>query len=90
MDRKSNFPLVCPRCGADMRVIAFITAGPTVRDILGHLGEPTTPPRIAPARARPQVPREALGAARCRRKSTLDPPYQLLHTQPRALEMTIR
>ena len=30
----------CPRCGADMRVIAFITDGPTVRDILVHLGEP--------------------------------------------------
>ena len=27
--------------------------GPTVRDILGHLGEPTTPPRIAPARGPP-------------------------------------
>ena len=47
------FPLVCPHCGADMRVIAFITNGPTVRDILGHLGEPTTPPRIAPARGPP-------------------------------------
>ena len=33
-----------------MRIIAFITDGPTVRDILGHLGEPTAPPRIAPAR----------------------------------------
>jgi hypothetical protein len=36
-----------------MRVIAFITNGPTVRDILGHLGEPTAPPRIAPARGPP-------------------------------------
>jgi hypothetical protein len=43
------FPLVCPRCGAEMRIIAIITAGPAVRDILGHLGEPTAPPRIAPA-----------------------------------------
>jgi len=33
-----------------MRIIAFITDGPAVRDILGHLGEPTAPPRIAPAR----------------------------------------
>lgn len=47
------FPLVCPRCGTDMRVIAFITDGSTIRDILGHLGEPTTPPRIAPARRLP-------------------------------------
>ncbi len=33
-----------------MRIIAFSTDGPTVRDLLGHLGEPTAPPRIAPAR----------------------------------------
>ena len=39
-----------------MRIIAYITAGPTVRDVLdllGHLGEPTAPPRIAPARGPP-------------------------------------
>jgi hypothetical protein len=47
------FPLVCPHCGGGMRIIAFITAGPTVRDILAHLGEPTAPPRIAPARGPP-------------------------------------
>jgi hypothetical protein len=28
------FPLVCPLCGGAMRIIAFITDGPTVRDIL--------------------------------------------------------
>jgi hypothetical protein len=27
------FPLVCPRCGTEMRVIAIITDGPTVRDM---------------------------------------------------------
>ena len=47
------FPLVCPRCGAEMRIIAFITDGPAVRDILAHCGEPTAPPRIAPARGPP-------------------------------------
>ena len=36
-----------------MRINAFITAGPTMRDILDHLGEPTAPPRIAPARGPP-------------------------------------
>jgi hypothetical protein len=46
-------PLVCPRCGAAMRIIAFISDGPTVRDILAHCGEPTAPPRIAPARGPP-------------------------------------
>ena len=43
------FPLLCPHCGGAMRIIAFITDGPTVRGILAHLGEPTAPPRIAPA-----------------------------------------
>jgi len=36
-----------------MRIIAFITDGPTVRDLLAHLGEPTAPPRVAPARGPP-------------------------------------
>ena len=36
-----------------MRIIAFITDPPTVRDILIHLGEPITPPTIAPARGPP-------------------------------------
>ncbi len=47
------FPLVCPNCGGAMRIIAFITDGPTVRDILVHLGEPITPPTVAPARGPP-------------------------------------
>jgi hypothetical protein len=36
-----------------MRIIAFITDGPTVRDILVHRGEPITPPTVAPARGPP-------------------------------------
>jgi len=36
-----------------MRIIAFITDGPAVRNILAHLGEPTAPPRIAPASGPP-------------------------------------
>ena len=47
------FPLGCPLCGAEMRIIAFSTNGPTVRNILVHLGEPTAPPRIVPARGPP-------------------------------------
>lgn len=47
------FPLVCPNCGGAMRIIAFITEGPTVRDLLVHLGEPITPPTVAPARGPP-------------------------------------
>ena len=36
-----------------MRIIAFITEAAVVRDILIHLGEPTAPPRSAPARGPP-------------------------------------
>ena len=44
-----------------MRIIAFITAPSSVRQILEHLGEPTRPPRFAPARAPPLW--EAVAAA---------------------------
>ncbi len=47
------FPLVCPSCGGEMRIIAFLTDAGAVRDILIHLGEPTSPPRLMPARAPP-------------------------------------
>ncbi len=47
------FPLVGPNCGGAMRIIAFITDGPTVRDLLAHLGEPIAPPTVAPARGPP-------------------------------------
>jgi hypothetical protein len=47
------FPLACPRCGGEMRIIAFITEAVTVRDILAHLGETTSPPRLMPARGPP-------------------------------------
>lgn len=47
------FPLLCPRCGAEMRIIAFLTDPAAVRPILAHLGQPTAPPPIAPARGPP-------------------------------------
>ncbi|MBK9115549.1 MAG: transposase [Betaproteobacteria bacterium] len=43
------FRLACSRCGAQMRIIAFITDPSTLHGLLRHLGEPTAPPRIAPA-----------------------------------------
>jgi hypothetical protein len=55
------FPLLCPRCGAAMRIIAFISDGPTVRDILVHLGEPIAPPTVAPARGPPLWERPPAG-----------------------------
>jgi len=48
------FPLTCPQCGAEMRIIAFITEAVDVRAILAHIGEPATPPRIASARGPPE------------------------------------
>jgi hypothetical protein len=47
------FPLTCPQCGTQMRIVAFITETSTVQRTLDHFGEPATPPRIAPARGPP-------------------------------------
>ncbi len=32
------FPLLCPMCGGQMRIIAFITHSAEVRHILNHIG----------------------------------------------------
>ncbi len=37
--------LACPHCGAEMRIIAFVTDGVSARRILAHIGEPTDPQR---------------------------------------------
>jgi hypothetical protein len=47
-------PLLCPACGGEMRVLAFITEPPTVRAILLHMGLPQRPPPLTPARGPPQ------------------------------------
>jgi hypothetical protein len=47
------FPLLCPKCGGEIRIIAFISEALAVREILTYLGEPTSPPRMAPARGPP-------------------------------------
>ncbi|MFZ0792113.1 MAG: IS91 family transposase, partial [Chromatiaceae bacterium] len=51
--RFSTFPLLRPQRGAELRLIAFVTALEPVSGILTHLGEPAAPPRIAPARGPP-------------------------------------
>jgi hypothetical protein len=49
-------PLTCPRCQGDMRLIAFLTEPTSIRALLAHLGEPTTPPPLAPrARDPPEL-----------------------------------
>ena len=48
-----EFPLECPACGGDIRLISFITESGPIRKILTHLGEPLEPPPISPARGPP-------------------------------------
>ena len=47
------FPLLCPLCGGQMRLIAFITEGTQIRKILDHIGVDPDPPHISPARGPP-------------------------------------
>jgi hypothetical protein len=47
------FPLLCPICGGQMRIIAFITYSAEIRHILERIGAEAEPPRIAPARGPP-------------------------------------
>ncbi|MEI7761565.1 MAG: transposase [Thermoleophilia bacterium] len=48
-----EFPLECPGCGGDIRLIAFITDPGPIRKVLTHLGEPLEPPPVSPARGPP-------------------------------------
>ena len=48
-----EFPLECPSCGGDIRLIAFITEPGPIRKILTHFGEPLEPPPLSPARGPP-------------------------------------
>ena len=47
------FPLLCPLCGGQMRIIAFITHSADIRQILDHIGVDLEPPHITPARGSP-------------------------------------
>jgi hypothetical protein len=47
------FPLLCPICGGQMHIIAFITHSADIRQILEHIGVETEPPHITPARGPP-------------------------------------
>jgi len=47
------FPLLCPICGGQMRIIAFITHSADIRQRLEHIGVETELPRITPARGPP-------------------------------------
>jgi hypothetical protein len=47
------FPLLCPNCGGQMRIIAFITFSADIHRILDHIGVEPEAPRITPARGPP-------------------------------------
>ena len=47
------FPLLCPMCGGQMRLITFITDGVQIKKILEHIGVESEPPHISPAREPP-------------------------------------
>jgi hypothetical protein len=46
-------PLLCPTCGGQMRIIAFITFSADIHKILEHIGVDPEAPRITPARGPP-------------------------------------
>ena len=48
--------LTCPRCGGRMSVIATIEAADVLQKILRHLGLPTDPLAVLPARPPPSMP----------------------------------
>jgi hypothetical protein len=49
------FPLICPTCQTPLTFIAFLTDPDPITQILAHIGEPTSPPLIHPARGPPQT-----------------------------------
>ena len=50
-----TFPLICPSCGTALTFIAFLTDPGPITQILAHIGEPTSPPLLHPARGPPQT-----------------------------------
>jgi Putative transposase len=54
MQRTLGFDVLsCPKCSGRMRVLSVIDEPAVVKRILDHLGLPTEPPPLAPARASP-------------------------------------
>jgi hypothetical protein len=50
----THYETQCPKCGKPMRIIAFVLERPVIERILEHIGEPTKPPTVLPARPSPQ------------------------------------
>ena len=67
-------PLLCPRCGETVRIIAFITDVGSIQRILEHIGQPTSAPRIAPPPAMPPGPAQTPSSRPSREPPTHRPP----------------
>ena len=67
------FPLLCPICGGQMRLIAFITEGVQIKKILDHIGVGSEPPHMVPACGPPLALRPIYAADRKSRSRTLNP-----------------
>jgi len=53
--------LICPYCGSELRILAFVTDSNSISTLLTHLGLPAQPPPIAHALAPPwEIPAEDL------------------------------
>ena len=57
------FPWLCPICGGQMRIIAFITDSDDTRHILAHIGVDTEPHHITPSLAK--APKKHLKRPKC-------------------------
>ena len=53
--------LVCSKCASKMRLVAHVDAPTAIVKILDHLGLPSDQPRLAPARAPPQMEFDDIG-----------------------------
>ena len=54
LKRVFNIDITCPECQDPLKVISSIEDRPVIKKILDHVGLPTEPPPIHPARAPPQ------------------------------------
>jgi hypothetical protein len=54
-------PLVCPRCGGEMRVLATLHDPSSIRKILDHLDIDGSVPPLQPSRAPPPAEQEEFG-----------------------------
>ncbi|MCW2313547.1 hypothetical protein M2244_003300 [Rhodoferax antarcticus] len=74
------FPLLCPMCGGQMRIIAFITFSADIHKILEHIGVDPEAPCITPARGPPLW--EGEGAQETGEGVEAEPDWDLANQSP--------